>query len=69
MTAFPGNIPKLGRFDSKQAVFTCTKAIKPIGASIIAAVNGGALVSIPAVDFDRFVHIDPPKYARALLNI
>ena len=35
--AFSGNIPKLGRFDRKQAVFTRTKAIESIAARVIAA--------------------------------
>jgi hypothetical protein len=44
--ALPGNIPKFGRFDRSQTVFTRTKVIEPVAPGGIAGVNVSTLVPI-----------------------
>jgi hypothetical protein len=56
--ALSGNIAELGNLDFVEGVFAHTKARKRLLAGRIARMDDCTLVQVPAIDFNRIVHID-----------
>ena len=65
--ALAGDIAEFGRFDLVQGVLARTKPLKHVIAGGIARMNGGALIPVPAVDFEVVGHVSSMlTYAIAL---
>jgi hypothetical protein len=54
--ALAGNVAKFGRFDRMQGVLAGPKPVQHIIAGSVARMNCGALIPVPAVDFDVVGH-------------
>jgi hypothetical protein len=56
--ALSGNIAELANLDFVEGVFAHMKARKRLVAGRIARMDDCTLVQVPAIDFNRIVHID-----------